>query len=453
MSLASLRRALLATAVVVSAAGAVLAQSSQPWVPFYAEVEREGRIYVFSIAQRHDAFQKSGGTEMGQALTRPGYGPKGETVVFDSVNAINLYNFKHGLPGESLAPEKEASPAPSYPTHKFSGLMFGDYYSYDKWHRDQISATNTNNVEGQQGFWLRRIYFTYDLTFSEKLTTRFRLEANSNGQFQSPGNLNPFVKDAYLKWTFAAKQALTFGLQHSLLFDWYETWYGLRHIEKTPVDLYRIDSARDLGVSLGGPIAAVKNLAYAVEYGNESGTGSETDKYKVWRFEARYDQNPGIGLEAFYSYAQRPGDQDRTTAQGIAGYRAKTFRAAAQYVHQNRRRANAAGDDQTIDVFSAFGYWEFVPKKLDAFFRFDDVKGELGGMDTGLPGADGIDYWILSPAQPFQMYIFGGEYHLFPTIRVSPNVEIVKYDADPDPVAFPGRDQDRIYRITFFWSW
>ena len=40
---------------------------------------------------------------------------------------------------------------------------------------------------GQQGFWLRRIYFADDLAFSEKLATRFRVEANSNGQFQFPG--------------------------------------------------------------------------------------------------------------------------------------------------------------------------------------------------------------------------------------------------------------------------
>ena len=65
--------------------------------------------------------------------------------------------------------------------------MFGDFYAYDKWHQNTISATNTNNVQGQQGFWMRRIYFTYDLTFSDKLTTRFRLEANSNGQFAEPG--------------------------------------------------------------------------------------------------------------------------------------------------------------------------------------------------------------------------------------------------------------------------
>ena len=129
------------------------------------------------------------------------------------------------LPGEYFATPKVTPPSP-YPAGKFSGLMFGDYYAYDKWHQDTISATNTNNVQGQQGFWFRRIYFTYDLTFSEKFTTRFRLEANSNGQFTNPGNINPYIKDAYLKWTFWNKQVLTLGIQPSLTFDWYEGVLG-----------------------------------------------------------------------------------------------------------------------------------------------------------------------------------------------------------------------------------
>ena len=344
-------------------------------------------------------------------------------------------------------------PPPTYPSGKFGGLVFGDFYSYDRWHQDQIGSTNTNSVQGQQGFWLRRIYFSYDLAFNEKLTTRFRVEANSNGQFQSPGNLNVYVKDAYLKWTFAAKQVATFGIQPSLTVDWYEGWYGLRHIEKTPADLYRIDSSRDLGLGVGGPIAAVKNLAYAVQYGNESGTGSETDKYKIGRFEARYVADTGFAVEGLYSFAKRPADQDRTTAQAIVGWRGKTFRVAGLYLHQKREKADAAGADQTIDIGSGFGYWEFLPKRADVFFRLDDVKGERGGVTTGLPGADGIDYWILSPQQPFRTYIFGGEYFLLPTVRVSPNVELVKYDDDPDPIRFPGRDEDRIWRVTLFWSW
>src|SRR4030095_4659109 len=125
------------------------------------------------------------------------------------------------LAGPPFAPAPPPSPSPSpspapCPSGKFSGLMFGDYYVYDKWHQDQISATNTNNVEGQQGLWFRRLYFAYDLSFSERFTTRFRVEANSNGQFQNPGNLNPYIKDAYLKWTFSHKQVATLGIQPGL---------------------------------------------------------------------------------------------------------------------------------------------------------------------------------------------------------------------------------------------
>ena len=65
---------------------------------FYQEVPKDGRIYVFAIGARYDAWSKSG--ETGQALTRLGYGPAGETVVFDSEDAVNYYNFKHDKPGE-----------------------------------------------------------------------------------------------------------------------------------------------------------------------------------------------------------------------------------------------------------------------------------------------------------------------------------------------------------------
>jgi hypothetical protein len=447
MSLKALWRGLLAFAALAVLAGGALAQTM-----FYNEIAKDARIYVFASGQRYEAFQKSGGAEIGVAITRLGYGPNGETVVFDSEDAINLYNFKHGLPGEYFPKPKEAPKSP-YPAGKFSGLMFGDYYWYDKWHQDQISSSNTNKVEGQQGFWFRRIYFTYDLTFSEKFTTRFRLEANSNGQFTSPGNINPYIKDAYLKWTYTGKQQLTLGIQPSLTFDWFEGFWGLRHIEKTPADLYRIDSSRDFGLTASGPIEAVKNLYYAAQVGNETGTGSETDRYKIVRFEGRYDMNPGIALEGFYSFGKRPNGQDRTTAQGIVGWRNKVARVAGQYLYQQRKSGKADTPNQKIDIWSAFGIWEFAPKKADVFFRFDKVKGDLGGKDTGLPGADGIDYWIMSTKQPFKAYFIGFEWFLHPSIRMSPNVEWVKYDNDPDPAKFPGRDQDRIFRITFFWTW
>jgi hypothetical protein len=175
---------------------------------FYNEVARDGRLYVFASASRYEAFTKGAEADAGATIERAGYGPNGETVVFDSQDAINLYNFRHGLPGESFAKLEETKKS-EYPFGKFSGLMFGDYYWYFDRHQDGISFSDPTPVEGQHGLWFRRIYFTYDFAYNEKLTTRFRLEANSNGDFTG-GDLTPYVKDAYLKWTYAGGQKLTF---------------------------------------------------------------------------------------------------------------------------------------------------------------------------------------------------------------------------------------------------
>jgi hypothetical protein len=437
---------LVATVVLL---GALLATTLEAQTFFYNEVVKDGRIYVFASAERYDAFTKSNGADAGKVIERPGYGPKGETVVFDSQDAINLYNFKHGLPGESFAKSEEKK-EPDYPSHKFSGLMFGDYYWYFDRHQDGISISDPTPVEGQHGLWFRRIYFTYDFTYSEKLTTRFRLEANSNGEFTG-GDLTPYVKDAYLKWAYSGKQELTLGIHPTITFDWLDGFWGLRHIEKTPADLYRLDSSRDFGFTFDGP-TPIEGLDYAVQFGNESGNGSETQEGKILRVEGRYERDSGLALEGFYSFGTRPDDEHRQTAQGIAGFRTDTARVGGQYLWQQRRSGLDDVPHQTIAVWSGFGVWEFLPKKANLFLRADSVSGHLDDVETGLPGAEGIDYWLLSSQSPFTNWIFGGEWYLHPSVRLSPNLELVRYEDNPDPINNPGRRQDAQLRVTFFWT-
>ncbi len=62
---------------------------------YYKEIRKDDRIYVFNIAANAERFEKTG--EMGRGLTRPGVGPKGETVVGDSERALQLFFFKHGI--------------------------------------------------------------------------------------------------------------------------------------------------------------------------------------------------------------------------------------------------------------------------------------------------------------------------------------------------------------------
>jgi hypothetical protein len=54
-----------------------------------------GRIYVFNLGAEYERWVATG--ETGRAITRLNYGPSGETVVFDSEEAIDLYNFKHDI--------------------------------------------------------------------------------------------------------------------------------------------------------------------------------------------------------------------------------------------------------------------------------------------------------------------------------------------------------------------
>jgi phosphate-selective porin OprO/OprP len=101
----SIRRALVAVALLLGLAAGVQAQGS-----FYREVEKDGRIYVFNNMQQFTDWEKSG--EMGVGITLLGYGPNGETMVFDSEQAIHLYNFKHGRPGDPR-PQPAPSPGPT----------------------------------------------------------------------------------------------------------------------------------------------------------------------------------------------------------------------------------------------------------------------------------------------------------------------------------------------------
>ena len=74
---------------------------------------------------------------------------------------------------------------------KIKGYMFGDYYYVLKNHDSSIEESN--------GFWFRRIYFTYDHTLDDDFSVRFRLEMNSPGDFSTRSKLESAVKDAYLK--------------------------------------------------------------------------------------------------------------------------------------------------------------------------------------------------------------------------------------------------------------
>jgi hypothetical protein len=288
---------------------------------------------------------------------------------------------------------------------------------------------------------MRRAYFTYDHTFTPRITTRFRLEVNSNGKLA--GGLNtPYIKDAYLRWTYFGRQQVTVGIQPSLSFDFVETFWGLRHIEKTPDDLYRLDSSRDFGVTASGPLNEAQTFKYAFQFGNDSSQNSETNKYKAVRFAARYETNPGFVAEGVYNYFAAALDANRQLAQGFVGYQQKRGRVGFQYTWNERQAAsNTKNPDVEIDVWSVFGVFNAKPNKWTVYARYDSVNDPL-------PGAEAIDYWEIDNRTKFNLTILGVEYYLIPQIRFSPNVQWVNYDTLPNGTELK---DDIVWRLTFYW--
>ena len=336
-------------------------------------------------------------------------------------------------PPAQTPPPAEQPATPPPPPYKISGIVFGDYYAFAEHHLPAWEA--------QHGVWLRRIYLTYDHTFTPSLSARLRLEMNSNGKLAG-GALTPYVKDAYVRWNFHGRQALTAGIQPSLTFEYIENVWGLRHVEKTPVDLYRVDSSRDTGLTLSGPLNSAQTLKYAVQYGNESGNNAETDEHKGFRAAARYEPTQGFTAEVMLGQFQRANDADRTTAQVFGGWRGARGRAGAQYTWQKRRAVTAATE---IDLISGFGVVDIRPKSVAAFARVDRVAD---------PCADcaAIDYLPIAATHPFTLMLAGIDYQPHAAVRVSPNVEWVRYSDRPSaPAAKP--ENDLVARLTFSWAW
>jgi hypothetical protein len=393
---------------------------------YYQEVEKDGRIYVFNLAAEYDRWS-AGGQFKGDARLK--YGPNGETVHFDSPAAIMLYNFKHGLPAENLTP----APPPSAPAPwRISGYMFGDYYGFGGHHDAKY--------DGQHGLWFRRIYFTYDHTLSPKFATRLRFEVNSTGNLTSATN-TPYVKDAYLRYTYRGSHQAWFGIFPTPTFEFIESFWGLRHIEKTPADLYRTDSSRDFGLGLQGSINQSHTVRYSYQLGNESSTNAEIDKNKANRFSVVYAKPTGFAVEGFYGHFARNGDTDGAIYQIFAGYRQPRFRGAFQYYRNHRSAPN--GNDLELDLYSAFGVVDVVRQKMSIFARVDRFA------DPNPDGA-GVAYLPIDPRAKYTFSLTGVEFFLLPSVRFSPNIETVSYGKLPDGTSIKS---DVVFRATMFWTW
>ena len=288
------------------------------------------------------------------------------------MNRITIYGFGLLLFTSILAESAQAE------NGKLSGYMFGDYY--------YIASSNAEEREGENALKFRRMYLTYDKSIDEGISTRFRLEASDAG-LGSGKKMVPFVKHAYIKWgRYLWGGDLYIGLSGTPTWAHAEKAWGYRSIEKTVLDLNKIGSSADIGVSLKGKSG---RLSYFAMVGNGPGQKSEDDEGKKVYGSLAFNVIESVVLEGYADYNFRSEGRSENTVKLFAGYRGDGFNGGVE-LFTRTNESGTGGGDETISGFSIFGS-QPIAEKIKAFARFDAVQSD-GEDVTDMLTIAGIDH-------------------------------------------------------------
>ncbi len=315
---------------------------------------------------------------------------------------------------------------------KFSGYMFGDYY----W----VATHHDSTIKNSNGFWFRRIYFTYDRPISDAFSVRLRLEMASAGDFsKNSSSLVPFVKDAFLKWKINPNHQLLLGIADVPALGLVESVWGYRFLEKTPLDLQKWASSRDFGVTLQGNLDSQARLKYHFMLGNGSGEKSEVNQGKKVMAALSYYPTARIIMEVYGDWNDEAGASDYYTCQGFAAYKADRFTLGLQAAQQIRQAVNNRGTKFTLA--SAF----LVVKTSEQI----SLVGRVDRQFEPNPLAAKQTYLPVDPTAKSTILIGAIDFAPHKDIRLTPNVEMIMYDEN-DAGYKP--ESDILARFTFFYQ-
>lgn len=314
----------------------------------------------------------------------------------------------------------------------FSGSVYSDYY----W----IAQNHDKSIVNENGFWFRRIYFTYNRDITSNFSTRLRLEMDSDGSFSNQGiKMTPVVKDAYLKWKKEGHEIIA-GISGTPTWGMVEDVWRYRSIEKSPLDLYGMGSSRDLGLSFKGSLLPEGSLNYHFMLGNgNSNRANEINPGKKWMLSLGYNLTESLLVEVYGDYDDRNGDNDRYTIQVFGAYETETFSFGALFARQTRQNVALSGD-MDVQLASVFSHFD-IAGRTRGYLRLDRAF-------EGVPGTDDNDYLPILSSVPSTFLTTGVDYSLGEDIHLIPNVEMVIYGEDAHGIT---PDTDIIPRMTLYY--
>jgi len=342
-------RILIATFVVMLAFAAggreLLAQGA-----FYVEVPKDGRIYVFNQMKVYEEWSKSG--EMGKSITRIGAGPSGETLVFDSEDAIHLYNFRHGLPGEVITKPEEKKPVMNVTWKDGKTTIELEKASINIATTAQFRYTNEQpgdpNIDSKGSFRIRRVKtkidgWLYKPWIGYEMQISF---ADPNNSLLDDVAINYDVTKGKRGFMIKAGQyKVPFGRQE-ITSDGY-----LQFVDRSIV-ADEFEKSRDIGIQLWGqtPRGALEWRGGMFNGGGRNKTANDNSRFQ---YDGRVTWQPWGDVK--YSEC----DFESTTRPLLA--------VAAQY-EKNDMHGATAGDDIDREVYGGDIVFKF--KGLSVFAEY-----------------------------------------------------------------------------------
>ncbi len=327
----------------------------------------------------------------------------------------------------AIVPAARADDLPDWLKNlKIGGLMFGDAY----W----LQSSSDLSLEDANGFWIRRMYLTFDEKLSGNFSARLRFEGNSPKDFKTASNITTFVKDAYVRWTHTPTHEYYFGLSPTPTWETAEKYWGYRDVEKTVVDMQRMGAARDMGISLRGKVGD-EVLDYHFTVGNGAGAASETNEGKMAALALDFHPTKESVIQVYGDYNDLAGHNDRQTSQVFYGWRREDVGSfGVQYARQTRDAEGA--DSLNIDVISLFGSYR-LGKRVTGILRWDGI------LDPN-PDAAKFEYITYAPNAKANVFIAGVDIPVAKHVHVIPNVEGIIYRG----VGVPDPNNELLVKIT-----
>jgi phosphate-selective porin OprO/OprP len=394
-------------AALVIVLTSVVAASAQGL--YYKEIRKDDRIYVFNDAAEASRFEKSG--ELGRAITRPGAGPKGETVIADSERALELFFFKYNI--------SEPVPQPAQPTQRIewrdgktritTDLAYLEIsnriqvrYTHDL-PDDSVTLPGTNDPGDAKGsFRIRRAKLKFEGTIW-KPELSYEVQMNWPGAVGS--NVGAFLEDAVLDWDVSKKNTfrVRFG-QFKVPFGRQElTSSGNQSFVDRSLVSNQFARGRDTGVAVWGTTPNNK-LEYRVGVFNGNGltrpendnasfqvngrlmwqpNGSQSLKQRAWVSGALYSESDfestdtpiyafAVDVEHNDFFGTTTGVDLKSTVVGTdAIFKFKGFAGIGQYYWRTRKPEEGA-DFKSNGWYAQANYLLDRRRTWEVGFRYGD---------------------------------------------------------------------------------